>query len=168
MNQAFLTDEEFEALFGKQVIEAIGILDRYSEKICQTCGGECCTTVGCEFHSDRFDTCPIYEYRPAKCRLHYCDRVLDSELLTDEEKLLLNKPAENVSVILKHTWGMHIFLEPPVRVGGKSWLGPLGIEDEVKGIMTDLAKGEVDCNKAREDLLRVAMQPKQTQGTGSG
>jgi len=152
---AFPTDDEFEGLFGAQVVEATSILDRYAEKICHACGGECCARVRCEFHSDRLDACPIHEYRPAKCRLHYCDKVLENELLTGDERQLLNKPAENVSEILRHVWEMKIFLEPPVRVGGESWLAPLGIGDEVHHIVQALAKGKVDGSTAKSRLLGV-------------
>ena len=94
----FLTDGEFETRFGTQVVEAVKVLGRYAGTICQGCGGECCGRVGCDFYCDKFGSCPIYLYRPAKCRLYYCDKVLASESLTQEERGLLDRPVHNVVV----------------------------------------------------------------------
>lgn len=138
----FLTDAEFEALFGDDVAKAIRALSKYAGDICRECGGDCCQRIRCELFSERFDSCPIYTYRPAKCRLYHCDRILESESLTIAERDLLNRPAVDASSHLKRNWGLQIFIEPPLTVGSVSWLSHLGLETEVNTIMRSLNMGK--------------------------
>jgi len=170
----FVTDSEFEALFGPQVVAATAILSRYAEKICRACGGECCHRIGCEFYSVGFGFCPIYEYRPAKCRVCYCEKVLENdpsqrEGLTREERELLSKPAENLSEVLRHLWGVKLFLEPPLSLGepfqGKGWLAGLGVEDEVRQIVQAFEKAEIEGGPAIAALVGLVQQ---CRGEGRG
>jgi len=156
--QVFYADAEFEAAFGKQATAAVRMLSKYAEGICRDCGGECCRRIKCEFYCDRFPTCPIFEYRPAKCRLYFCERILENEALSKEEREILNKPAVELSEALRRGWGLGIFIEPPLRVGEKSWLTGLGIDTEVAAAIDLLEKGAIDAESARSVLLGVVLR----------
>ena len=156
--QVFYADAEFEAAFGKQATAAVRMLSKYAEGICRDCGGECCRRIKCEFYSQQFGSCPIFEYRPAKCRLYFCERILDNEALSKEEREILNKPAVELSEALRRGWGLGIFIEPPVRVGDKSWLISLGIDTEVDAVVNLLGKGAIDAESARSVLLGLVLR----------
>jgi hypothetical protein len=151
----FLTDAEYEAAFGPQAAEATRMLSQHATTVCRDCGGECCRRIKCEFHSDRFSTCPIFEYRPAKCRLYFCEKILENEALSERERHILNQPARELSDALKRGWGIGIFIEPPVRVGDKSWLTGLGIEVQVTEIIDSLETGTLGADSARDGFLYI-------------
>jgi hypothetical protein len=153
--RAFPTDSEFEALFGAQIAEATRMLGRYAAGICQSCVGECCRRIECEFYSDRFENCPIHEYRPVKCRFYHCEKILENELLSDEARWLLNRPARELSEHLRDDQGLRIFIEPPVRIGGRSWLTDFGIEAEVAGIVGSVNSGVMSPDAGRAKLTRL-------------
>lgn len=73
---ALLTDEEVRELFGAETAGALAAFDRYSEEngLCASCGGVCCSEIGCEVYSPRFEECPIHATRPLLCRFHFCHR----------------------------------------------------------------------------------------------
>ncbi len=161
----FLTDAEFEAVFGTQAAEATRMLSKHAATVCRDCGGECCRRIKCEFYSDRFSVCPIFEFRPAKCRLYFCERILENEALSDIERDILNQPAMELSEALKRGWGIGIFIEPPVKVGDKSWLTSIGIEAEVNEIIDSLKNGRIDADSAPGRLLDIVLRCKHdTQG----
>ena len=153
--QLFLSDDEFEARFGLQVAASKVVLDRCAEKVCVACGGECCKRIGCAFYSPRFDSCPIREYRPAKCRLYYCERILDSDLLEEQERRLLKEAARNVSQILRHSHGLNIVLEPHVRIGERDWLDTLGLRGTVNAIIWAFENNELDVGLAKARLTNM-------------
>jgi len=72
----FLTDSEAERLYGPEVAAALAELDDYNrrEKICRSCRSRCCLRVKCEFYSPDLLGCPVYSFRPALCRVHFCDK----------------------------------------------------------------------------------------------
>jgi hypothetical protein len=82
---ALLTDEEVRELFGTDTAAALAAFDRYSEenRLCASCGGVCCSEIGCEVYSPRFEECPIHATRPLLCRFHFCHRfdVVDKTLV---------------------------------------------------------------------------------------
>jgi hypothetical protein len=82
---ALLTDEEVRELFGAETAAALAAFDRYSEEngLCASCGGVCCSEIGCEVYSPRFEECPIHATRPLLCRFHFCHRfdVVDKTLV---------------------------------------------------------------------------------------
>ena len=82
---ALLTDEEVRELFGADAAAALAAFDRYSEEngLCVSCGGVCCSEIGCEVYSPRFEECPIHATRPLLCRFHFCHRfdVVDKTLV---------------------------------------------------------------------------------------
>jgi hypothetical protein len=159
--RAFLTDEEFEVLFGAQIAEATRMLGRHAAGICQSCAGECCRRIECEFYSDRFDNCPIHEYRPVKCRFYYCEKILENELLSDEARWLINRPARELSDRLRDDQGLHIFIEPPVRIGGQSWLTEFGMEAEVAGIVGAVNSGVISPDAGRSRLVGLVRQSRE-------
>lgn len=154
----FLTDREFEILFGAQIAEATRMLARHATGICQSCAGECCRRIACEFYSDKFDNCSIHEYRPIKCRFYYCEKILENEMLSDEARWLLNRPARELSERLRDDQGLRIFIEPPVRIGGQSWLAQLGVEAEVSGIVQSVNNGQITPGLGRDRLVRLVEQ----------
>jgi len=156
--QVFLTDSEFEAAFGAQAAEATHLLARHAAAVCRQCGGECCRRIKCEFYSQQFGSCPIFDYRPAKCRLYFCESILENEALSKEERDILNKPAAELSEALKKGWGLGIFIEPPVRIGDRSWLTGLGIDTEVDAVVSLLGKGAIDAESSRSVLLGLVMR----------
>ena len=156
--RVFYTDAEFEAAYGAEATAAISMLGKYAGDICRECGGECCQRIKCEFYSTRFSTCPIFAYRPAKCRLYFCESILENEALSEEERATLNKPAVELSEALRRGWGLGIFIEPPVRVGEKSWLTSLGIETEVNAVVDLLGKGAIDAESARSVLQGLVLR----------
>jgi len=157
-SRVFYTDAEFESAFGAQAAVAVKMLGKHAEGICRECGGECCRRIKCEFYSDRFPTCPIFEYRPAKCRLYFCERILESEALSETEREILNQPARELSEALRRGWGLGIFIEPPVRVGEKSWLTGLGIDTEVAAAVDLLEKGAIDAESAGSVLTGLVLR----------
>ena len=64
----------------------------------------------------------------------------------------------NLSQVLRNVWGLGLFLEPPVRVGDKSWLTVLGIEPEVRGLVQALRDGRADCSAARDGLVALVLR----------
>jgi hypothetical protein len=76
---ALVTDGELAHLFGEEVAQALAQLEHYAaeNRICADCGGVCCKDIGCELYSAQFSRCPIHEYRPIACRMHFCRRLDD-------------------------------------------------------------------------------------------
>jgi hypothetical protein len=71
-----ITEPEMDMLFGEevaQVLREISRLDR-AEKICSNCRDRCCTLTKCELYTPRLNCCPIHDFRPVLCRLHFCAR----------------------------------------------------------------------------------------------
>jgi len=69
-----VTDSELLNLYGEEVITAVTELGKFDreEGVCLRCGGQCCRDIGCELYAPQFNQCPIYEFRPIACRLHFC------------------------------------------------------------------------------------------------
>lgn len=148
----FISAGEFASLLGPRALEAIGILDRVASTVCPACGGECCRRIGCGFYSPLFGSCPISDYRPAKCRLYFCERVLESPLVGPEEGRILDEPARDLSRYLEYSYGLELFFSPPIRIGEADWLETLGLQEAVGRIVCELNKGYVDPSIARSRL----------------
>ena len=91
---ALLTDEEVEDLFGAELSAALAALDRFSQEdgVCAGCGGDCCSEMGCEVYSPRFQQCPIHATRPLLCRFHFCHRfdAVDKSLVVELRDIFLS------------------------------------------------------------------------------
>jgi len=75
-----ITDSEMLELFGEEVITAVAEIDRFNHEgqICSRCQSRCCLVAGCELYAPEFGQCPIFEFRPVLCRLHFCHRFNDA------------------------------------------------------------------------------------------
>jgi len=73
---SFVTDGEFRWLYGREVVAVAAELEGHDRKesLCLRCGGQCCRDIGCELYAPQFSQCPIHEFRPIACRLHFCHR----------------------------------------------------------------------------------------------
>ena len=71
-----ITDLEMYELYGEEVSNAVAEMDRVNqeERFCLHCQSRCCLACGCELYAPQFDQCPIFNFRPVLCRLHYCHR----------------------------------------------------------------------------------------------
>jgi hypothetical protein len=82
-----ITDAEIDALWGEELTATLQKLASLNEKeqYCQNCQERCCPAVRCELYAPQFKRCPIYEFRPPICRLHYCHQFFkdDNDLLKE-------------------------------------------------------------------------------------
>jgi len=71
-----ITDSEMDELYGQEVAAAVAEMDRVNreEQVCLQCQSRCCPVCGCELYAPQFGQCPIYDFRPVLCRLHFCHR----------------------------------------------------------------------------------------------
>lgn len=69
-----ITNSEMNELFGEEVAAALAQLNRYNHEnqICLRCQNRCCQASGCELYAPQFKQCPIQDFRPVVCRLHFC------------------------------------------------------------------------------------------------
>jgi hypothetical protein len=69
-----ITDSEIGWLYGEEMAAAVAKLDSFNrqEKMCEHCQSRCCPACGCELYAPQFSQCPIYDFRPVVCRLHFC------------------------------------------------------------------------------------------------
>jgi len=71
-----ITNSEMNELFGEEVAAALVKLNSYNheKQICVKCQNRCCKASGCELYASQFSQCPIQDFRPVVCRLHFCHR----------------------------------------------------------------------------------------------
>jgi hypothetical protein len=69
-----ITNAEMDCLYGEEMAAAVAKLDSFNrqEKTCERCQSRCCPACGCELYAPQFSRCPIYDFRPVVCRLHFC------------------------------------------------------------------------------------------------
>ena len=142
-----MTDKEFETIFGEDIAGAARILDQYANRVCQTCGGECCRRIGCEFYSPRFKACPIYEFRPAKCRLYYCSKIASEG--EDPET------AGELTEVIRDSLTQALFLDAPAIILVYDWIRDMGIEEEVRQTIQALENESMDCAEAQSRLKNL-------------
>jgi hypothetical protein len=89
-----ISDEDMALIYGDEVMESIAVLSRYNsqEKACVKCAKKCCPLVRCELYDAGFSQCPILPFRPAICRMHYCDKfaVGDASFVKEFADIYLN------------------------------------------------------------------------------
>ncbi|MBN1188747.1 MAG: hypothetical protein JXA46_03255 [Dehalococcoidales bacterium] len=71
-----ISEPEMSLLFGPEVVSALAELENYNrqEQLCPICRGGCCRLVSCEFYIPELACCPVQEFRPLLCRMHFCYR----------------------------------------------------------------------------------------------
>jgi len=71
-----ITNWEMSELFGEEVVTALMQLDHFNQEkeVCLHCESKCCQAIDCEFYAPQFNNCPIFDFRPVVCRLHFCHR----------------------------------------------------------------------------------------------
>jgi hypothetical protein len=112
----FISDAEMEQVFGEEVNAGLAKLDALNRQkdFCRECSDRCCRLVDCELYSDFLICCPVYSYRPALCRMHFChkfaleypllvkklgdvflDSCLAAQLVDQRKAILLDSPPLN-------------------------------------------------------------------------
>ncbi len=96
-----ITDDDMLRLWGEEVMDNLCALSDYNkkEKVCSNCAKSCCPLVHCEFYYPGFSQCPIFPYRPAICRMHFCERftVSDISFIREFADIFLNSLLEAVN-----------------------------------------------------------------------
>ncbi|MBI2836583.1 MAG: hypothetical protein HYX85_02695 [Chloroflexi bacterium] len=71
-----ISDEEMAELYGGEVAAVLRETERFdsSEWVCARCERRCCPAVRCELYAPQFTRCPVHDFRPVICRLHFCNR----------------------------------------------------------------------------------------------
>ena len=155
-SKIFLTEEEFEELFGKEISRVTEALNGNAKDKCLVCRGECCREIGCGLYLEKFSSCPIYEIRPRECRFHFCKEVLDAAQLSQEDKELLEKPIKDLLKDEKEQNSELFPLFPQFPLDSEG-LTSLGIKEEADKIIKAFEDGELDGNQAG-DLLKSLCQ----------
>lgn len=137
----FLTDQDFEELFGDRIYRLVSIMNDAAGKICPPCNGYCCRNIDCRFYSGHFTTCPIFDRRPRECRYHFCNQVFNAASLTREEKDLMQQPVEELICGDRGEIARLFFLFPEFPLDEKG-LVALGIRDEVDKIKSEFEEGK--------------------------
>ena len=150
----FLTDSEFEALFGPRIARLVGIMNGAAAAICPGCNGYCCKNIRCMFYSGYFNACPIFDRRPRECRYHFCHEVFTAAPLTRDEKDLMQQPVEDLICGSKGEIARLFFLFPEFPLDEKG-LSALGIKEEVQQIITDFEQGKLGQELAFERLRQL-------------
>ncbi|MGA9048036.1 MAG: hypothetical protein WB588_03495 [Dehalococcoidia bacterium] len=139
----FLTDDEFEELFGPQISRIVKILNETAVAVCPPCDGYCCKNIHCGLYSDKFSTCPIYEIRPRECRYHFCNDVFTRAPLNKEEKDMMVQPVEELICGNRGDIARLFFLFPEFPLDDKG-LAARGMKEAVDRIKNDFEEGRLD------------------------
>ena len=141
--KTFLTDAEFEELFGSQIAYLVSVMNRTAADVCPPCDGYCCKNIHCVFYYQKFSTCPIFDIRPRECRYHFCNDVFTRAPLTKEEKDLMQQPVEELICGDRGEIAKLFFLFPEFPLDEK---GPFGLKvaEEVSRIRDDFQCGVID------------------------
>jgi hypothetical protein len=138
----FLTDRDFQELFGDRIYRLVSIMNAAAGGICPPCNGYCCRNINCQFYSELFSTCPIFDRRPRECRYHFCNEVFNVASLTREEKDLMQQPVEELICGDRGEIARLFFLFPEFPLDDRG-LTALGIRDEVDQIKSEFEQGKV-------------------------
>ena len=138
----FLTDQDFEELFGDQIYRLVSMMNTAAGKICPPCNGYCCRNINCRFYSEYFSSCPIFDRRPRECRYHFCNEVFNAAALTKEEKDLMQQPIEELICGDRGEIAKLFFLFPEFPLDERGLIS-LGIKDEVDKIKTEFEQGRI-------------------------
>lgn len=112
-----VTDMEMDALFGEEVAAALAHLDRHNqaEQMCLQCESRCCQVCQCELYTPQFSRCPIQEFRPVLCRLHFCNRfrVAGSTLMDELGDIFFDSL---LAADREGNPGVRLFESPPLSI----------------------------------------------------
>jgi hypothetical protein len=118
-----LTDVEMEMLLGPEVARGSAVMAHLNleKNICGGCEKRCCPMVKCELYDTRFSLCPIFDYRPLICRMHYCDRfvVSDKSFIQEFADIYLNALIE---AKIRGSKKVNLFDSPPFSRYAQDWL----------------------------------------------
>ncbi|MGD0857400.1 MAG: hypothetical protein ABSA18_16630 [Dehalococcoidia bacterium] len=150
-NRIFLTDSDFEELFGPTIARLVKIMNKAAVDVCPPCNGYCCKNINCLFYSEYFSTCPIYDRRPRECRYHFCYEVFTAAPLTKEEKDMMQQPIQELICGDKGEVAKLFFLFPEFPLDEKG-LVSMGIRDDVLRIRKEFEGGCLDEQAAFDQL----------------
>lgn len=153
----FLTDQQFEALFGSEIARITRILNRVARQECSACKGACCQQIECRLYSEQLNGCPIYEIRPRECRYHFCNEILTRAPLSRDYKDLLMKP---ITELLGNKKGpvSSLFTQFPAFPLDDEGLGLLGIKEKATRIMNAWEHGEINEHRTRGLLKSLCLK----------
>jgi hypothetical protein len=154
ISKVFLTDSDFEVIFGSGIAGIVRSLGEFGEEKCSACKGKCCREIRCGFYLEKFSFCPIYEIRPRECRYHFCHEILNNAPLDQDSRDLLNKPIKDL-VGSERGKLAELFPTFPHFMVDSEGLTLLGIKEKVGSIMETFGKGEISEEQAR-DILTAA------------
>ena len=110
-----ISDDDMLLVWGEDIAESIAELSRFNqqESICQSCKKSCCPLVHCELYFAGFSECPIFPFRPAICRMHFCERfaVSDISFVREFADIYLNSLLE---AKLNGSKNVDLFDSPPL------------------------------------------------------
>ena len=147
----FLTDSDFQELFGDRIYHLVSIMNAAAGKICPDCNGYCCRNINCRFFSEYFSTCPIFDRRPRECRYHFCNEIFNAASLTREEKDLMQQPVEELICGERGEIARLFFLFPEFPLDEKGLIS-LGIKDRVDRIKGEFEEGNLSQDAAFMEL----------------
>ena len=158
-HQIFLTDDEFESSAEEDLLLAVRLLvsNERTRGACAACHGRCCKDIGCGFYSDRFDFCPIYQCRPAKCRVFFCSLILDDDSLDPTIVELLNKQVK-VSEVIKPDFIDPILGDPALIQG----VTGSTVEIEARSIVQAMERGELGLETTVGRLMDLVANHRQS------
>ena len=89
----FVENREMEQLYGEEFARTLEKLNRLGreEQVCLDCPICCCAEHSCEFYAPQFNQCPIFDFRPVICRVHFCERfkIADKSIITEVSEIFL-------------------------------------------------------------------------------
>jgi len=111
-----MTDVEMLQVYGEEVMEASAEMNKYNRDadVCLKCAKRCCPLVHCELYYPGFSQCPVYDYRPAICRMHFCEKFSlgDSSFVKEFADIYLNSLLE---AKLEGSLKVDLFDSPPLN-----------------------------------------------------
>lgn len=155
-HKIFLTDGEFEELFGPEIYRLVKILNDTARDVCPPCNGYCCKNIHCLLYSEKFSACPIFELRPRECRYHFCNDVFTRARLSKVELDAMMNPVEELVCGDRGEIARLFFLFPEFPLDEKG-LESMGIKDMVEKIKRDFEEGSIDEAEAFRKLKELCV-----------
>lgn len=155
----FLTDAEFEELFGPKISRIVALMNEAAQDVCPPCNGYCCKNIKCVLYSEKFSTCPIYEIRPRECRYHFCHQVFQHASLTDEEKDMMQQPIEELICGNRGEIARLFFLFPDFPLDRESPFGRWA-QPHIETIINDYTSGLIQEPTAFERIMSLCLSYK--------